>query len=59
MDKDKSGIGLGLSISRRAIELSDGTLTARDIPGKGCVFTIDLPGRDDNPPQQKSRTFTL
>ena len=40
---DKSGMGLGLSISRRAIELNKGTLTVRDIPGKGCVFTIDLP----------------
>lgn len=41
--KDRSGLGLGLSISRRAIELNDGTISARDLPGKGCVFTIVLP----------------
>ena len=42
-DKDRSGLGLGLSIARRAIEASGGNLRVRDIPGTGCVFTIDLP----------------
>ena len=37
------GMGLGLSLSRRAVELNQGKLTIRNIPGKGCVFTIDLP----------------
>jgi K+-sensing histidine kinase KdpD len=41
--EDKSGLGLGLSISRRAVEANEGTLTVRDIPGDGCVFTIALP----------------
>ena len=45
MDENKSGLGLGLTISRRAIELSGGKIFARSIPGKGCVFTIQLPGR--------------
>ena len=45
MNTNKSGLGLGLTISRRAIELSDGEISARNIPGKGCVFTILLPGR--------------
>jgi signal transduction histidine kinase len=40
---DRSGLGLGLSIARRAVMGSDGTLAVRDIPGVGCVFTIDLP----------------
>ena len=40
---DRSGVGLGLSISRRAVEASGGTLRARDLPGIGCVFTIDMP----------------
>ena len=37
------GSGLGLTISRRSIEANNGTLTVRDIPGSGCVFTISLP----------------
>ena len=40
---DRSGLGLGLSIARRAVEASGGRLSVRDMPGLGCVFTIDLP----------------
>ncbi len=40
---DRSGLGLGLTISRDGIEASGGTITVRDLPGKGCVFSIDLP----------------
>jgi signal transduction histidine kinase len=40
---DRSGVGLGLSISRRSVEANGGKLRARDLPGKGCIFTIDLP----------------
>jgi hypothetical protein len=42
---DRSGLGLGLSISQRSVEANNGTLRVRDIPGSGCVFTIDLPRR--------------
>jgi hypothetical protein len=41
--EDKSGLGLGLSIARRNVEADEGTLTVRDKPGVGCVFTIRLP----------------
>jgi hypothetical protein len=40
---NRSGLGLGLFISRKGIEACGGVLRARDIPGSGCVFTIDLP----------------
>lgn len=40
---DRSGLGLGLIISRQAIEALDGTLSVRDLPGQGCVFTVELP----------------
>lgn len=40
---DRSGLGLGLAISRRNVEAQGGTLTVRDVPGTGCVFTIELP----------------
>ncbi|MBA3487920.1 MAG: HAMP domain-containing histidine kinase [Lysobacter sp.] len=42
-DGNKSGVGLGLSIARRSVEANDGVLTVRDLPGTGCVFTIELP----------------
>ena len=40
---DRSGLGLGLSIARKSVELDGGTLSARDVPGVGCVFTLSLP----------------
>ena len=40
---DRTGLGLGLSISRRAIESQGGTLTLHNLSGSGCIFTIDLP----------------
>jgi signal transduction histidine kinase len=40
---DRSGLGLGLSICRRSVEANGGLLSVRDMPGAGCVFTIDLP----------------
>jgi signal transduction histidine kinase len=40
---DRSGLGLGLAISRRGVEANGGEIHVRDMPGKGCVFTIDLP----------------
>jgi signal transduction histidine kinase len=41
--RDKSGIGLGLSIARNSVEADGGTLTVQDVPGTGCIFTIRLP----------------
>ncbi len=40
---DRTGLGLGLSISRRSVEAIGGTIAVRDVPGIGCVFTIELP----------------
>ena len=40
---NRTGLGLGLSISRRAVEANGGTLDVHNIPGHGCVFTIELP----------------
>jgi signal transduction histidine kinase len=44
---DRTGVGLGLSISRRGVEASAGSVSVRDVPGTGCVFTIDLPRHMD------------
>jgi signal transduction histidine kinase len=41
--RDKSGLGLGLAICKRSVEANNGLLRVRDIPGSGCVFTIELP----------------
>jgi signal transduction histidine kinase len=36
------GLGLGLAITREAIEADGGELSVRNIPDKGCVFTVAL-----------------
>jgi signal transduction histidine kinase len=41
--KDRSGLGLGLNISRKAVKACGGEIRVRNLPGKGCVFTIALP----------------
>jgi signal transduction histidine kinase len=40
---DRSGLGLGLAICQRAVEANGGIVCVRDLPGSGCVFTVDLP----------------
>ncbi len=46
---DRTGLGLGLTICRKAAQASAGELRVRDLPGHGCVFTLDLPRRPPPP----------
>ena len=39
---DRSGLGLGLAISLKAAHALGGDLHVRNLPGKGCVFSVDL-----------------
>ncbi len=41
--RDRTGLGLGLTICVKSAKAMAGELRVRDLPGKGCVFTIDLP----------------
>lgn len=43
---DRSGLGIGLAISRRGVEASGGKLVVRNRPGVGCTFVVDLPRLD-------------
>jgi hypothetical protein len=40
---DRTGVGLGLAFSRWGAEANDGGIYARNLPGRGYVFTVDLP----------------
>ena len=41
--ENRTGFGLGLAIARQAVEAQGGTIKVRDVPGDGCVFSIELP----------------
>ena len=43
LNSRRTGLGLGLAISRRGVEANGGKLDVRNLPGEGCVFTVDLP----------------
>ena len=49
---ERTGLGLGLSIARKAVRAHQGDIRTRDIPGKGCVFVIDVPLAVDDPADQ-------
>ena len=40
--KDRTGLGLGLNISRKAVKAFGGEIHVRNLPGKGCIFTIAI-----------------
>jgi signal transduction histidine kinase len=40
---DRSGLGLGLSIARQAARAHGGDITVRNMPGRGCIFALDVP----------------
>jgi signal transduction histidine kinase len=62
--RNRSGLGLGLSICTKAVKAIGGELRIRDLPGEGCVFTIDLPEqsaktrspRSSQPKQKRARS---
>jgi signal transduction histidine kinase len=47
--KQRSGLGLGLSIALSAARAHGGYIQVRDVPGTGCVFTLDLPRLEPAP----------
>ena len=56
-NENRTGLGLGLTIAQRAIELNHGTVEVRNLAGKGCVFKITLPknSHEQTAPGLKSR----
>jgi signal transduction histidine kinase len=41
-DADRRGLGLGLAITREAVEMQGGEVYVQNLPGKGCVFGVRL-----------------
>ena len=47
---DRSGLGLGLSICRKAAQAMGGEIRVSNLPGEGCIFTLELPRATPNLP---------
>ena len=45
--RDRTGLGLGLSIARKAVRAHAGDIAFRNVPDKGCVAVIDIPRAAD------------
>jgi hypothetical protein len=43
LDADQSGFGLGLAIARQAVDAHGGSIRVQNLPGKGCIFVLELP----------------
>ncbi|HVW69168.1 MAG TPA: sensor histidine kinase [Steroidobacteraceae bacterium] len=41
--ENRTGFGLGLAIVKQALEAHRGTVSVRNLPGRGCVFSLELP----------------
>jgi signal transduction histidine kinase len=41
--EDRTGLGLGLTIAYQVVDAHGGAIQVRDLPGRGCVFFVDLP----------------
>ncbi len=52
--KPESGMGIGLSISRRIVEAHGGTLVGENLPGHGASFRFTLPVAEDNPGEERA-----
>ena len=44
---DRTGLGLGLFIARKAVRAHGGDIDIRNLPSRGCVFSIEIPLLED------------
>jgi diguanylate cyclase (GGDEF)-like protein len=51
---NRTGLGLGLSIALKGVRAIGGQISVRDLPGRGCVFMIELPSSHRPAPEVPS-----
>jgi signal transduction histidine kinase len=43
LDSRPGGFGLGLAIAKQAVDAHGGSIRVQNLPGKGCIFVLELP----------------
>ena len=43
LDTAQTGFGLGLAIAKQAVDAHGGKIRVQNLPGKGCIFVLELP----------------
>jgi signal transduction histidine kinase len=43
LDSRQGGFGLGLAIAKQAVDAHAGSIRVQNLPGKGCIFVLELP----------------
>jgi signal transduction histidine kinase len=43
LDNRAPGFGLGLAIAKQSLDAHAGTIRVQNLPGKGCIFALELP----------------
>ncbi len=42
LSSQESGFGLGLAIAKQAVDAHGGSIRVQNLPGKGCIFAVEL-----------------
>lgn len=50
IDPKQRGFGLGLAIAKQAVDAHGGSIRVQNMPGKGCMFVLELPTERSSAP---------
>jgi len=45
----EEGFGLGLALAKQALDAHGGNIRVQNLPGKGCIFVLELPSKTELP----------
>ena len=52
--RDRTGLGIGLSLARKVVRAHGGDIHVRNVPGHGCIFVVAVPLAEHESAEQPS-----